>query len=471
MSVTLRRLAALAVTGALATGVAACGSSDSDSSGTTAASGGSGGGGELTMWTFKQSHVDGLRAAAAAFERETGTRVSIEVTTPQEAYITKLQAAARTRDLPDLLTVGSADESFRYAASGILQDVTEEFTPEMQAEMLPGIARAAQLSELAIENSKADPANSLERLTAGNWYGIPYVAGSSGIVIADRAKLEEAGVDATEAASSWESFVEAVGRTHARSKERGGLVTGMQIPETAYQWLYRPMAYYYLGKEAFDSRQGRTATPAFNSPESVATFELYDQVSDYWAPGVLSLGIDQADQAFAQGKAAWDIGGTYTLPFLLQQGMRAEDLVMFPVPASSRGRVTRAELAATPILSTGVTTQSQNPEQAIAFAQYLATGEGAELFAEAASEVPASTRAADALSSNPLLGPVLDALKSSSDQAFNGDNFAADPPGTPPVKHDSAVELAKLVSGDATPQQVADAYVGIYRRAWEKAGG
>ncbi|HST41962.1 MAG TPA: extracellular solute-binding protein [Conexibacter sp.] len=471
MTLRPRRLAALAVAAALALGTAACGSSDSDSDSGTGTSAASGGGDPVTMWTFKQSHVAGLEAAAAAFERETGTPVEIEVTTPQEAYVTKLQAAARTRSLPDLLSVGSADESFRYAASGILADVTDDFDQTMQDEMLPGIATASQLTELAIENSKGDPQNSLARLTAGHWYGIPYVAGASGIVLARKSALEEAGVDAARASASWEGFVEAVGATHARSERSGGIVTGMQIPETAYQWLYRPLAFNYLGKEAFDGRQSRAQTPAWNSPESVETFTLYDQMSPFWAPGVLSLGIDQADQAFAQGKAAWDIGGTYTLPFLLQQGMRAEELEMFPVPASSRGEHTRAELAATPILSTGVTTQAKNPEGAIAFAQYLGTGEGARVFAETASEVPASAAAADALASNPLLGPVLDALRAGSDQAFNGDLFAADPVGNPPVKHDVAVELAKLVAGTSTPQKVADALVGVYQRAWEKAGG
>jgi len=468
MSVTLRRLAALAVAGVLATGAAACGSSDSDDGGSTAAGDG---GTPLTMWTFKQSHVAGLRAAAAAFERSTGTPVKIEVTTPQEAYITKLQAAARTRSLPDLLTVGSADESFRYAAAGILTDVTDDFDQTMQDAMLPGIARASQLSELAIENSKGDPQNSLARLTAGHWYGIPYVAGASGIVLGRRAALDAAGVDLDSAKGSWEGFVRAVAATQARSASRGGIVTGMQIPETAYQWLYRPLSFYYLGKDAFLSRQGRTHEPAWNSPESVETFELYDQMSRLWAPGVLSLGIDQADQAFAQGKAAWDVGGTYTLPFLLQQGMRADELVMFPVPASSRGKVTRAELAATPILSTGITTQSKNPEAAAEFARYLATGEGARIFAQTASEVPASSEAAEALTADPLLAPVIEALQSGSEEAFNGDDFSADPIGNPPIKHDSAVELAKLVSGSSTPQQVADAFVGIYDRAWEKVGG
>lgn len=460
----LRRLAVLAVVAGV-TALAACGGSSGDA-------GGSGSGpATLTMWTFKQSHVAGLRAAARAFKQKTGTTVNVEVTTPQEAYITKLQAAARTKDLPDLLTVGSTDEAFKYAAAGILQDATDHFDASMQQAMLPGIADASKLSQLAIDNSKADPQNSLEHLTAGHWYGIPYVAGASGIVIGRKPALDAAAVDAGKASGSWEGLVQAVKATHAKSASHGGIVTGMQIPETAYQWLYRPMSFYLLGKQGFLGRQGKQQTPSWTSPESIRTFRLYDEFSPYWAPGVLSLGIDQADQAFAQGKAAWDVGGTYTLPFLLQQGVKPKDLVMFPVPAAAGSKISKAQLAATPILSSGVTTQSKHPQQAFAFAKFLATGEGAKIFARTATEVPASSAAADELASNALLGPVLSALKQSSGDAFNGDDFSADPTGNPPIKHVSAVALAKLVSGKSTPEQVAQEFADAYKQAWSRAGG
>src|SRR4051794_21427006 len=39
--------------------------------------GGSGGGNTLTMWTFKQTHVKALEAAAAGFKAKTGITVKI----------------------------------------------------------------------------------------------------------------------------------------------------------------------------------------------------------------------------------------------------------------------------------------------------------------------------------------------------------------------------------------------------------
>ncbi|MBT2395383.1 ABC transporter substrate-binding protein [Streptomyces sp. ISL-100] len=459
---TRRRFAALIIGSALA--LTACGPSGN----TKDTGGGAKDGGTLTMWTFKQSHVAGLEAAAEEFRKKTGTTVKIELTTPQEAYVSKVQAAARTKSLPDLITVGSADESFKFGAAGVLTDVTDDFDQTTREALLPGLAEAAKLTQLAIDNSKADPQNSLEKLKAGHWYGIPYIAGSSGIVIGRKSMLDAAGVNVAKASGSWEGFVEAVRATHTKSAKKGGLVTGMQVPETGFQWLYRPLSHYYLGKEAFASRDGKAQAPAWTSPESVETFKLVDQMSGLWAPGVFSLGIDQADQAFAQGKAAWDIGGTYTLPFLLQQGMKAEDLVLFPVPAASGGKITKAELAATPILSSGITTQSKNPKGALEFAKFLAAGDGAKAFASAASEMPASAKAARALASDPLLGPVVTALGQNSGNAFNGDDFTALPAGPVQVKHESAVALARLIAGDSTPKQVAKRFADLYGQAWSR---
>ena len=100
-------------------------------------------------------------------------------------------------------------------------------------------------------------------------------------------------------------------KTVASDAAGGGLVTGLQVPETGYYWLYRPMSYAYLGKDAFYGRQGKDADPSWDSTDSVKTLSLFDQLTPLWSPGVLALGIDQADQAFAANKAAWDVGGTF----------------------------------------------------------------------------------------------------------------------------------------------------------------
>src|SRR5690349_19459463 len=88
-----RRTAAAVVTAALMLPLAACGDS-----GGSAADGKS-----ITMWTFKQSHVKPLQEAATQFKAQTGISVEIQAVTPDDAFKAKVQSAAKTNGLPDVL--------------------------------------------------------------------------------------------------------------------------------------------------------------------------------------------------------------------------------------------------------------------------------------------------------------------------------------------------------------------------------
>src|SRR3954451_15387982 len=86
-----RLLAALAATALLAT---ACGGDD-----------GAADANSLRMWTFKQAHVEPLKAAAAEFEAETGISVTITAYTPDDTFKSKMQTSAQSGDLADVFEV------------------------------------------------------------------------------------------------------------------------------------------------------------------------------------------------------------------------------------------------------------------------------------------------------------------------------------------------------------------------------
>ncbi|HEY0803945.1 MAG TPA: hypothetical protein VGD84_02725, partial [Pseudonocardiaceae bacterium] len=79
---------------AVLAGIAGCGSGSGASSATT-----------LTMWTFKQTHVKALQAAATAFKAQTGITVNITAYTPDDTYTAKVQSAAATHNVADVLEV------------------------------------------------------------------------------------------------------------------------------------------------------------------------------------------------------------------------------------------------------------------------------------------------------------------------------------------------------------------------------
>ena len=255
-------------------------------------------------------------------------------------------------------------------------------------------------------------------------------------------------------------------KTLSEDPENGGLVTGLQVPETGYFWLYRPMAYAYLGADAFYGRQSESQDPSWTSAESVETLELYDQLTDLWAPGVLALGIDQADQAFASGDAAWDVGGTFTLASLSTFGLDAEEISVFPVPAAEGGELSNVTYQASPLIGGSITSTSTHKEEALSFLKYLTSVEGATMFAESALDLPATSIPQSDLN-NPLLQQLVGLVSTSADaeETFNPNDFSADPAGT--IASDTAVTLTKLPANAASVEEVAQTLSDQYSAAWD----
>jgi len=422
----------------------------------------------LTVWTFKQSEVSALEAVGKAWGAKNGMTVKVSVYTPDDAYLTKVQAAAKSKTLPDIVSVHSQGEDWKLAQAGIIQDISDEFDSSWQKDFLPGVVESATITKDAITNSGTDPATTYKDLKAGHSYAVPYLAGTPGVVFANKKLLAAAGVDADTPPATWQDWIADIQKTHDTDSASGGIVTGLQVPETGYYWLYRPLSYAYLGEDAFYGRQSRGQDPAWTSDASVKTLDLYNQLTPLWVPGVLSLGIDQADQTFATGKAAWDVGGTFTLSSLSTFGLSSDDVSVFSVPPASGGASEALSYQASPLISGAVTSTTKHKGQSISFLKYLTSTKGATTFAEKANDLPATAIPAESLSS-PLLRQLVGLVTAKDgEKAFNPNDFSADPGET--VAHDTAVELAKLPAKESSPSQVAGSLTDLYAAAWKAVG-
>lgn len=434
----------------------------------TACSGGGGGASDdeaLTIWTFKQSQVAALEAVGEEWTKTSGTPVEVSVYTPDDTYNTKIKSAAKSKTLPDIVSTHSQGEDWQLAQAGIIQDLTDDFDTSWQDSFLPGVMAGMELTQERIDNSGDDPTTTIKDLTAGHYYSVPYLAGTPGVIFARTSMLDAAGVNTDAAPATWQEWVAAMEKTVAADPDNGGLVTGMQVPETAYFWLYRPMSYAYLGPDAFYGRQSEAADPAWNSPESIETLDLYDQLTELWSPGVLALGIDQADQAFASGKAAWDVGGTFTLSSLTTFGLSADDVQVFPVPAAEGGEIEQITYQASPLIGASITSTTTKKEKALDFIKFLTGTDGAKIFAQEALDLPATSIPVEELT-DPLLQQLVGLISTdTAGDAFAPNDFSADPAGT--IGNETAVALSGLVAGTATVPEVADDLTAKYQAAWE----
>ena len=397
-----RLLAALTATALLAT---ACGSDDGADDPNT-----------LRMWTFKQAHVEPLKAAAAEFRKQTGITVEITAYTPDDTFKSKLQTSAQSNDLADVFEVHAAGEDFVLGGSGILADFASSVDSTWRGQFVAGVADAGKVDEARYQRSLKPEAPDAG-IRTGQLFSVPYTIGTFGVIYASKSKLQAAGLDPASPPKTWAEFVAWLAATHAKDPSNGGLTVGMKSPTTGFNWLLEPLAYAYLGKDGYQALFAKDKGKAFGSPNGQKVLELYDQLTPYWMPGTQTLSIDDADRAFAQGKAAFDLGGTFTLAAIKQGGMDPSDVVYFGVPPAEGGA--SAELGLAPLALTGlaISAQTAKTDAAVKWLKFLTTPEQAGKFAQASLDLPGTQ--IDATTLGPDLGAMTDIFGDAADGAYD----------------------------------------------------
>jgi len=156
----------------------------------------------------------------------------------------------------------------------------------------------------------------------GQLVSIPFTAGTFGIIYANKTMLTAAGLDPTKPPTTWEQLISWITATHAKNAQTGGITLGLNVSSTGLDWALEPLAYAYLGKSAYQAlfgkgRHGGVGQP--QRPQGAEPLQRADPAVDARQPGPRHR--RRPTVAFAQGKSAFDIGGTFTLSSIQQDGM------------------------------------------------------------------------------------------------------------------------------------------------------
>jgi ABC-type glycerol-3-phosphate transport system substrate-binding protein len=405
-------LAVVAVLAMVAT--AACsGSSDDKSSGKS-----------LVMWTFKQSHVKALQAVAAGFTQQTGIPITVQAYGPDDVFITKVQAAAKTGNLPDLMEVHSNGDDLTFGAAGLLTDLAKDVDDSWLANYRPDVRVYGSVTDQLYQQSLSGD-SARKGIQVGQRFSVPLTIGTFGIVYADKQRLAAAGI--TKAPATWEEFIGDLAKVKAKDTSSGGVSLGLKAPSTGLEWFMQPMAYGLLGPDRFGALWGKDNGTNFSSTTGTQVLQTYGQVTPYWMPGTQTLDIDAADLAFAQGKSTFDIGGTFTLAFLAQNGFDPGNVLAFPVPAPANGAIKDLSLAPFALTGMSVSATTKNRDGALQWLKYMAGHDASATFAKTALDIPATDLGADpATAVGPVLGSMIAAF-GSGPSAYNPGDTAYRP--------------------------------------------
>ncbi|MBZ0298233.1 MAG: ABC transporter substrate-binding protein [Anaerolineae bacterium] len=419
---------------------------------------------ELTMWTWKIFHVPGLEAVAANFEADTGIKVTVQAYNPDDVYRTRITTSAQSGELPDILSYWSGGQ-WELAATDNLLELTDKVDEEWASEFLPGTyEKQSVMTQTTYDNCQADVKCTYSNLAEGQVFSVPYLAGQAFFVYGNKALMEEAGLDPNAAPATAEEWLDMM-KTIKDKTGVAGLVTGVQNPDVLQFWLFNPLLITSCGPEVYDAIYG--GKDSFTNPCALNVLNWINEIStnDLWMPGILSTNIDPADVAFSQERAAFDLGGTYTLGFLIAQGMDPENIISFPVPPLEGSALDTLEIAPAPLIDAMVTTNSEHPDEALQFLHYLTSPAQMELFAKTVGDLPAVK-----VSSDPeLVGSVMPGLLNAiSDYSPFQDATA------PQLKEPSDVlklGLQQFITSEITPEELAPNIDAANEAAWATRTG
>jgi multiple sugar transport system substrate-binding protein len=351
---------------------------------------------ELAMWTWKLNHKPGLEAVAKAFEEKTGIKVTVSAFNPDDAYRTRITTSAQSGDLADIISYWTGGDDFwALASSGVLVDLTSKIDEQWKNSFVAGtFDKSSMLSQSRYDSCQKDQNCTYKNVNAGQAFSVPYMAGSAYFVYGSKPLLKQAGLDPDKAPATAEEWLSMM-KTVKEKTGVAGVVTGVQNPDVSVRWLFNPLLMTSCGQVTYDNIYNGWDT--FKNPCATRVFDFVHSIheNDLWTADILQTDIDPADAATAQGKAAFDIGGTYTLSGLLAHGMKAEDILAFPVPPLKDATLKSLSVGVDGLIEAGITRDSKHPEEALQFLKFLTSPEQAALFARTVGDLPAVKLDAD----------------------------------------------------------------------------
>ncbi|BBI32760.1 ABC transporter substrate-binding protein [Cohnella abietis] len=409
----------------------------------------------LTLWHFKVAFDPGLKAVADAFKEKTGVTVVTQVTTPAETYNQKMTASATANSLPDLYITGAAPGAGAY--DGRAMSWTEELEKDSgwKNSFFPAALSGVMVNQGAIDGWNADVKASdwQKARTVGEYYGIPIDVGAFYTIYGNAKLIEQAGLPTT-APASMEDWLENMKTVKEKTGVPGFVFSAKTF--TVYEnWMANFVDYMKNGPEEYTKFMNGESK--MSDPAHIQAAQFIEDVtkSGNMIPGAVSLDIDPADQAFAQGKAAYSLGGTFTYASLTQMGMDPKDIISFRVPAYKGSKIPDAQVTPFALTQIHVKDKGSHQKEAIEFVKFLTSDEGMTLYANAAFDIPAvNIKNTDAL--NDTIKSMLNSLSSESNwfsENVNISNKIFEP------QWNKFHEMKqKIILGAATAIQAAEAF-------------
>ncbi|MBU1852847.1 MAG: extracellular solute-binding protein [Candidatus Omnitrophica bacterium] len=336
----------------------------------------------ITFWHWWTDRQSILEEFADQYEEETGVKVKFVLSSPSgDLYKNKLQAAALSSTLPDIIGVwGGGEFLARYINAGHISNLTDEMEEGWKDRFFPEAIKRGSYQD-------------------GNQWGV--IPGTYAVpltvmniqIFYNKRLFEKAGLDPMNPPATWEEFI-AAGRK-LRAKGIAPFTAGFGDLGLA-EWFLNSYAWSFLGED--NVRATWVGERSYVSPEWEAAFDKFVEMRDneMFIEGIAIMSNKQSEQAFANGLAAMAMNGSWAVNVYYQMNPDLEyDVMSFPQDTE----------AANPVLLFGgtgicaaVNGKSSQKLEAIKFLKWFTDKERQIEYVEKAHTLSANRNVIDGLS-------------------------------------------------------------------------
>jgi ABC-type glycerol-3-phosphate transport system substrate-binding protein len=294
----------------------------------------------------------------------------------------------------------------------------------------------------------------LYTLEVGQSYSVPMLAGSANIIFANKKFLEEAGLEPDIVPADTEEFLDVM--TTVKEATDLGITYGGKFEDLLRGWVVNPLAITACGPEHYTSVINGDEGFSFTDECVRNAYKFIGDITerDLWMPGVQQLLIDEADVAFTQEKAAFLVGGSYTLGFLIAQGMPAEDIHAFAQPTLPDAIQSPMVLSPFSLIDAMVTSNSLHPEIAKDFLAFMVQPEQMAVFAEITGDFPATMLEADPEVIGEVMASLVTMYQSDEPSLLASEDWA--PKAAPEAWAAADAICNKQITGEATLDELLE---------------
>ncbi|KKB07093.1 sugar ABC transporter substrate-binding protein [Devosia geojensis] len=382
---------------------------------------------ELTFWSWRQEDRAQYEEFIGAFEAANpGITVNLE-TFEAANYNTILSTALAGGTGPDLMMVRAYGGLENVASAGYLMPLDTQKVPAL-ADFAP--------TALAAETMRSDE----------TIYAVPF-ASQTQLVIYNKTVFDDLGLEEPQ---TWDELV-----ALSQAIQEAGIMPFANGTATAWQneTIVGGLTSSIIGKDFYEALKAGEAD--FSDPRYVEALTKLKEISAFFPEGFIGLDYPSAQQLFGSGLAAMFVGGSYELATFKTMNPEIE-MGVFAAP----GLAAEDEKLVALYYDGGyaANANTQHPEAALAFLNYVASLEFGQAFANTlnnVSTVPGVTF------DDPLLQEISELNASSIPYMMLVDFRYGEPSGSVLLQG----EVQKLMAGQTTPE-AAGAAVTEGLKAW-----